>query len=108
LLIWLGWRARLSWPILAYSWTVVAMMLLPATVTARPRFLFTAFPLLIGAAKWYVERRELHATATDSSPRDGVSRHDAGDDQLWTLTMVACGAGLAVLTGLYGVFGAIP
>jgi len=108
LLIWLGWRARLSWPILAYSWTVVAMMLLPATVTARPRFLFTAFPLLIGAAKWYVERRELHAAETDSSPRDGVSRHDAGDDQLWTLTMVACGAGLAVLTGLYGVFGAIP
>ena len=27
---------------------------------------------------------------------------------LWPVTMAACGAGLAVLTGLYGVFGAIP
>lgn len=108
-LVWLAWRARLSWPIYAYSWTVLAMMLLPATVTARPRFLFTAFPLLIGAAKWYVERRELHAAEHDGVTSAGPeSRHDAGDDQLWTLTMVASGAGLAVLTGLYGVFGAIP
>src|SRR5690606_38539556 len=101
-LVWLAWRARLSWPIYAYSWTVLALMLTPATVTARPRFLFTAFPLLIGAAKWYVERRELHAAEHDiASPGTGAdagSRHDAGDDQLWTLTMVACGAGLAVLT----------
>jgi hypothetical protein len=108
LLVWLAWRARMSWPIYAYSWTVLALMLTPATVTARPRFLFTAFPLLIGAAKWYVERRELHAAQHDTDPARAGSRHDAGDDQLWSLTMVACGAGLAVLTALYGVFGAIP
>jgi len=106
-LLWLGWRARLSWPVLAYSWTIIAMMVMPATVTARPRFVFTAFPLLIGAAKWYVERRELLRAAPDSNTGT-LARHDAADDQLWTMTMVACGAGLAVLTGLYGVFGAIP
>jgi hypothetical protein len=108
LLVWLAWRARMSWPIYAYSWTVLALMLTPATVTARPRFLFTAFPLLIGAAKWYVERRELHAAEHDAGTVTAGERHDAGDDQLWSLTMVACGAGLAVLTALYGVFGAIP
>jgi hypothetical protein len=64
-------------------------MLVPATVTARPRFLFTAFPLLIGAAKWYELRRER-------------------DELLLPCTLAACGAGLAALTGLYGVFGAIP
>lgn len=108
LLLVLAWRARLSWPLTAYAWTVVAMMLMPATVTARPRFLFTAFPLLIGAAKWYVERRELHAAEHDASAPSAQSRHDAADDQLWTLTMVACGTGLTGLTMLYGVFGAIP
>lgn len=107
LLVWFGWRARLAWPVMAYSWTILAMMLMPATVTARPRFLFTAFPLLIGAAKWYVERRELIHSSPDA-PTGTLARHDAADDQLWTMTMVACGAGLAVLTGLYGVFGAIP
>jgi hypothetical protein len=61
-------------------------MLLPSTVTARPRFLFTAFPLVIPVAAWWAHR------------------HRIG----WELTLVACGAGLATLTGLYGVFGAIP
>jgi hypothetical protein len=64
-------------------------MLVPATVTARPRFLFTAFPLLIGAAWWFEQRRRT-------------------DETVWPMTMAACGAGLAALTGLYGVFGAIP
>jgi hypothetical protein len=64
-------------------------MLTPATVTARPRFLFTAFPLLLAAAKWYDDRRHR-------------------DEVWWSLTMAACGAGLAALAGLYGVFGAIP
>ena len=87
--LWMGWRARLPVWMTAYSWTVIALMLAPATVTARPRFLFTAFPLLIGAALWYEQR---HRT----------------DDRSWAMTMAACGAGLAALTGLYGVFGAIP
>jgi 4-amino-4-deoxy-L-arabinose transferase-like glycosyltransferase len=85
----LAWRARLPWFLMLYSWAVVGLMLVPATVTARPRFLFTAFPLLIGAARWYEHRRHT-------------------DDTLWPATMAACGAGLAALTGLYGVFGAIP
>jgi Gpi18-like mannosyltransferase len=85
----LAWKARLPWILTSYSWAVVVLMLVPATVTARPRFLFTAFPLLIGAAKWYESKRD-------------------GDQTVWPVTMAACGAGLAALTGLYGVFGAIP
>jgi hypothetical protein len=89
LLLWMGWKARMPIWINVYSWSIIALMLVPATVTARPRFLFTAFPLLIGAAVWFEQR---HRT----------------DDRSWALTMAACGAGLAALTGLYGVFGAIP
>jgi hypothetical protein len=61
-------------------------MLIPATVTARPRFLFTAFPLFISVAAWWPRR-------------DRVG---------WDLMMVASGAGLTALTTLYAVFGAIP
>ena len=85
----MAWKARLDWVPLAYSLAILALMLSPTTVTARPRFLFTAFPLVIAAAKWYESRRH-------------------HDDTWWSLTIAACGAGLAGLTGLYGVFGAIP
>lgn len=88
-LVWMSWRAKLPWVLTTYSWCIVALMLVPATVTARPRFLYTAFPLLIGAAAWYERRRE-------------------HDEVLWPMTLVASGAGLAALTGLYGAFGAIP
>lgn len=88
-LVRMSWQAKLPLVLTAYSWCILALMLVPATVTARPRFLYTAFPLLIGAAKWYEGRR-----------RD--------DETLWPMTMAASGAGLAALTGLYGVFGAIP
>jgi hypothetical protein len=89
LMVVLAWKARLDWVLLAYSLTVVALLLAPATVTARPRFMFAAFPLLIAAARWY-------------------EPHRRRDDLIWPLTLGACGAGLAALTGLYGVFGAIP
>lgn len=89
ILLVLGWKARLPWFMTMYSWAIIGLMLVPATVTARPRFLFTAFPLLIGAARWYDQRRNT-------------------DETLWPATMAASGAGLAALTGLYGVFGAIP
>ncbi|MFM8947182.1 MAG: hypothetical protein ACKOJC_10840, partial [Actinomycetota bacterium] len=59
----------------------------PATVTARPRFLYTAFPLFITAAVWLDEPRL----------RDW-----------WPYVLATCGAGLVALTGLYGVYGAIP
>ena len=84
--LWCAWKRPLPLPLLAFSLVVIALTLLPATVTARPRFLFTAFPLVIPAAAWWTHR------------------HRIG----WELTLVACGAGLATLTGLYGVFGAIP
>jgi len=84
--LWCLWRCRLPWPMVAYIAVVVALMLLPATVTARPRFVFTAFPLFIPVAAWW-------------------PRHNRAG---WDLVMLASGAGLAALTALYGVFGAIP
>jgi hypothetical protein len=84
--LWCLWRRRLPWPMIAYVAVVVALMLLPSTVTARPRFVFTAFPLFISVAAWW-------------------PRHDRAG---WDLVMLASGAGLAGLTALYGVFGAIP
>ena len=87
LLVWIAWRRRLPPIAVAYSAVVVALMLLPATVTARPRFLFTAFPLLITAAVWLDEPRRR---------------------EWWPYILATCGAGLVALTGLYGVYGAIP
>lgn len=84
--LWCLWRKRLPWPMVAYCAVVIGLMLLPSTVTARPRFLFTAFPLFICAAAWWPRR----------------------DRAAWDLMLVTCGAGLAALTGLYAVFGAIP
>jgi Dolichyl-phosphate-mannose-protein mannosyltransferase len=84
--LWCLWRKPLPWPMFAYVAVVVALLLLPATVTARPRFLFTAFPLFISAAAWWPRR----------------------DRAIWDLVLVGCGAGLTGLTALYGVFGAIP
>ncbi len=96
-MVWAAWSVRLWLPASAYCAVVLVLMLVPATVTARPRFLFTAFPLFIAVAAWWPTRR----------PTD--DEHRAGWDHLgWDLTLVACGAGLAALTGLYAVFGVIP
>ena len=87
-LLWLVWkRHRIPLPALAYSAVVVALMLLPATVTARPRFLFTAFPLFIAAAVWleHPKRKEW-----------------------WPYLVGIFMCGLTALTALYGVYGAIP
>ncbi|MEY2756155.1 MAG: hypothetical protein RJB65_2513 [Actinomycetota bacterium] len=86
LLLWFLSRHRLPAPMVAYSLAVIVLMLLPATVTARPRFLYTAFPLLIPAAVW-------------------LDRDRRG---WWTWAMSACAAGLVALTTLYGAYGAIP
>ncbi len=83
---WCAWKYRLSAPVLAYVVVIIALMLIPETVTARPRFLFTAFPLVIPVAAWWPGR----------------------DRTSWELGLVVCGAGLASLTGVYAVFGAIP
>ena len=61
LVVWIAWRrVRLPAPAAAYSAVIIALMLLPATVTARPRFLFTAFPLFIAAAVWLDDDRRRH------------------------------------------------
>jgi hypothetical protein len=80
------WKRRLPWPLVAYIAVVLALMLLPSTVTARPRFLYTAFPLLISLGAWWPEDRE----------------------EAWGGLLAAGAAGLVTLTGLYGVLGAIP
>ena len=85
-MIYFGYRKRLPLPLVAYSAGILALMLLPNTVTARPRFLYTAFPLFISAAAY------LHTVRRD----------------LWPYVIGACSAGLVALTALYGVFGAIP
>jgi hypothetical protein len=79
-------RKRLPWPMLAYCAGILVLMLLPNTATARPRFLYTAFPLFISAAAY------LHTVRRD----------------LWPYVIGACSAGLVALTALYGVYGAIP
>lgn len=85
--VWIAWRVRLPLPAAAYSAVIVALMLLPATVTARPRFLFTAFPLFIAVAVWLDDDRRRH---------------------WWPYLLAMSGTGLTALTALYGVYGAIP
>jgi hypothetical protein len=87
LLLWACTRVRLPLPVWAYTIVVRVLMLLPDTVTARPRFLYTAFPLLIGAAAWWPDDDRLDA---------------------WAYTLTICGAGLVTVVTLYGGFGAIP
>ena len=96
-MVYCAWRVRLPWILSVYSAAVIVLMLIPETVTARPRFLFTAFPLLIAVAAWWPD------------PDDDPDHHRASWDRAgWDLTLVLCGAGLVAVTGLYGVFGAIP
>ncbi len=86
LLLWFLWKHRLPGFMVAYIVVIALLMLLPETVTARPRFLFTAFPLFIPAGVWF-----------SRDHRDW-----------WPFVLSACGAGLVGLTALYGVLGAIP
>jgi len=87
--VWAAWRVRLPLPLTVYTAAVLVLMLLPETVTARPRFLFTAFPLLIAVGAAWPEDR-------------GVWR------EAWAFLLAACGAGLVAVVGLYGLFAAIP
>jgi 4-amino-4-deoxy-L-arabinose transferase-like glycosyltransferase len=96
-MIYCAWKVRLPWVLVAFCAVVVALMIIPETVTARPRFLFTAFPFFIAVAAWWPEPQ------TEPNHRR-ASWEYAG----WDLTLVLCGAGLAALTGLFAVFGVIP
>jgi len=92
-----AWKVRLPLPSAAFAAVVILLMLLPDTVTARPRFVFTAFPLFIAVAAWWPE-----------PARDREHRRSSWEYAGWDYTLVAAGAGLATLTGLYAVFGVIP
>lgn len=79
------WRARLPAYAATYSLAISLIMLLPETVTARPRFVYSAFPLIVAVVVAWPKRWN----------------HD-----LWMLLMALCGAalfGLSVLYGLYAV-----
>lgn len=96
-MLWCLWKRHLPLPIVAYCAVVIALMLIPETVTARPRFLLTAFPLFIAVGAWWPDQSA-----------DPDHHRASWDRSGWDLVLVIGGAGLAALTGLYGVFGAIP
>lgn len=70
----------------AHSAVILVLMLVPATVTARPRFLYTAFPLIFPVAR--------------------ALRDD--DDKWWIVLCAVLACGLVTVMGIYGVRGAIP
>jgi Gpi18-like mannosyltransferase len=86
LALWCLRKYRIPAMYTAYTAGVLILMLLPATVTARPRFLFTAFPLIFPVA------RQL--------------RDD--EDKWWPLTLILFATGLVTVMGMYGVRAAIP
>ncbi len=86
LLIIAAYKKRLPWMFSAYCAAVLFLMVLPATVTARPRFIFTAFPLFISFAAW---------TQKD-------------DDKWWPLVITLSAAGLTTVTALYGFGTVVP
>ena len=94
-----AWKKRLPLPWVAFSVVIIALMLIPETVTARPRFVFTAFPLFIAVAAWWPQAPRVKNEEDDSL---------SWERQSWNFVLITCGAGLAVLTNLYAVFGAIP
>ena len=80
------WKFRIPAMYTAYTAVVLALMLIPATVTARPRFLFTAFPLIFPVAR--------------------ALRDD--NDKWWPVVLLIFATGLVTVTGMYGVRAAIP
>ena len=95
-LVYMAWKKRLPWPMIAYTASVFVLMLAPSTVTARPRFLYTAFPLLISAAAWIRDLEIAH---------EHDSEELSSGHELWTVVLALCAAGIVTLTGLYGVLG---
>ena len=84
--LWCARKYRIHIMYVAYSAVVLALMLIPATVTARPRFLFTAFPLFFPVAR---------------ALRDE-------DERMWPIITALLVTGLVTVTGIYGVHAAIP
>jgi hypothetical protein len=86
-------KAKLPIEAVVFSLSIIALMLLPATVTARPRFVYTAFPLAIAAARaWPLRWRTGHT-----------------GDEVWAMFLTICGGGLVALMTIYGLYAvAIP
>lgn len=79
-------RKRLPLPMLAYVAGVVALMVAPETVSARPRFVFAAFPLVIGVAAWWPRRSRF----------------------AWEALVVLNAGALVAFTNIYASWAAIP
>ena len=86
-------RTRTHPALVAYTIGVVALMLSPATVTARPRFVITAFGLLLASAAWW----------EDHGPSDPSRRRNVE-----LVVIATSAAGLVTATAIYGLLGAIP
>ena len=84
--LYMGRKYKMNLIYWSYTAVVLALMLIPATVTARPRFLFTAFPLFFPVAR--------------------ALRDD--EDKWWPLVVMVMVGGLVTVMGIYGVRGAIP
>lgn len=80
-----AWRKRLPIGLTTYAVVVTVLMVIPREVTARPRFVFTAFPLAIAVAAWWPRRRVL-----------------------WEPLVVLSAGSLVVFAVIYASFGAIP
>ena len=85
--LWAMWKRPLPLPVTVYTLAILTLMLLPQTVTRSATLPLHGVPA--------PHRR---------SRRCGRTR----TTRLWPLLLAACGAGLAAVTTLYGVFGAIP
>jgi hypothetical protein len=81
-----AFRKRLPWPMIAFVIVIGVMMLGPKIVSARPRFVFTAFPLAIAVAAWW--------------PRK--SRYS------WDLLLLGSAGALGAFAVLYGGWAIIP
>jgi hypothetical protein len=79
-------RTRLPWPWMAFVIVIGIMMLGPKIVSARPRFVWTAFPLAIAVAAWW-PRRPRHA---------------------WDALVAASAGSLVTFAVLYGGWAIIP
>jgi hypothetical protein len=84
-------KAKLPAEAISFSLTIVVLMLIPATVTARPRFVYTAFPLALAAAKvWPAKWRTGHT-----------------GEEVWAMFLTICGGGLVALMTIYGLYAVV-
>jgi hypothetical protein len=91
--VWAMWRTRTHPVVTAYTLGVVALMLSPATVTARPRFVLVAIGVLIAPVAWWLQNPQVAVRYRRS------------------VELVAVGtlaAGLTASMAVYGLEGAVP